>query len=129
MNATKPLHNLGQSIWLDNITRERLGKRKSAEALFFEVALEDITRAPFAVNTMPENTPMALTDQGELSKALPPDGANCEEVLAGFSKAGIEVDALTTRLQNEGAKSFVKSRNDLMDVIASKSATLKEAAA
>src|SRR5947199_10875261 len=87
MNATQLLHNLGQSLWLDNITRdllnsgtlkryvddlsvtgltsnptifdhaiknstaydaairEKLSKGKSGEALFFELALEDITRA------------------------------------------------------------------------------------
>src|SRR5438445_1299205 len=87
MKATQLLHNLGQSLWLDNITRdllnsgtlkryveelsvtglttnptifdhaiknstaydaairERLSKSKSGEPLFFELALEDITRA------------------------------------------------------------------------------------
>ena len=87
MKATKALHNLGQSIWLDNITRElldsgtlkhyidefsvtgltsnptifdhaiknstaydaaireKMGQGKSGEALFFELALEDLTRA------------------------------------------------------------------------------------
>ena len=88
MKATQLLHNLGQSIWLDNITRdlldngtlkryidelsvtgltsnptifenaiknsrsydapirERLANGKSGEELFFELALEDITRQP-----------------------------------------------------------------------------------
>jgi transaldolase len=87
MKATEALHNLGQSIWLDNITRdlldsgtlkryidewsvtgltsnptifdqaiknsnaydtairEKLSKGKSGETLFFDLALEDITRA------------------------------------------------------------------------------------
>jgi len=87
MKATQLLHNLGQSIWLDNITRdlldngtlrhyidelsvtgltsnptifnhaiknstaydatirEKIAAGKSGEALFFEVALEDLTRA------------------------------------------------------------------------------------
>src|SRR5580704_17749976 len=87
MKATQVFHNLGQSIWLDNITRdllnsgtlkryidewsvtgltsnptifdhaiknstaydtailEKLSNGKSGEALFFELALEDITRA------------------------------------------------------------------------------------
>src|SRR6516165_9157812 len=87
MKATRLLHNLGQSLWLDNITRdlldsgtlkryidelsvtgltsnptifdhaiknstaydttirEKLAKGKSGENLFFELALEDLTRA------------------------------------------------------------------------------------
>ena len=87
MKATQALHNLGQSLWLDNITRdlldhgtlqryidelsvtgltsnptifdhaiknsthydvairEKLEQGKSGEDLFFELALEDLTRA------------------------------------------------------------------------------------
>jgi transaldolase len=83
--------------------------------------------APFTVNTMPEGTLKALADHGELGKILQADGGDCEEVLANFAKAGIDIDALGARLQDEGATSFVKSWNDLMDVIASKSAALKKA--
>jgi transaldolase len=86
--------------------------------------------APFTVNTMPENTLKALADHGELgSTLLSPDGGNCEEVLAQFAKAGIDVDTLASRLQSEGADAFVKSWNDLMEVIASKSEVLKKAIA
>jgi len=80
--------------------------------------------APFTVNTMPEGTLKALADHGELSTILPVDGGDAEEVLAQFARAGIDVDALARRLQDEGAKSFVKSWNDLMSVIASKSDTV-----
>jgi transaldolase len=85
--------------------------------------------APFTVNTMPEGTLKALADHGELGRILPVDGGDCEEVLAQFGKAGIDVDALAAQLQEEGAASFVKSWNDLLAVIASKSAALKAAAA
>ncbi len=85
--------------------------------------------APFTVNTMPEATLKALADHGELGAILPPDGGDCEEVLAQFARAGIDVDALAAQLQDEGAKSFVKSWNELMAVINSKSAALKTAAA
>ena len=81
--------------------------------------------APFTVNTMPEGTLKALADHGEIGAILPADGGDCEEVLAQFAKAGIDVDALAAQLQDEGAKSFVKSWNELMAVIASKSAALK----
>ena len=81
--------------------------------------------APFTVNTMPEGTLKALADHGELGTILPADGGDCEEVLAQFAKAGIDVDALAAQLQEEGAKSFVKSWNELMEVIVSKSSALK----
>jgi len=85
--------------------------------------------APFTVNTMPEATLKALADHGELGSILPADGGDCEQVLAQFAKAGIDVDALAARLQEDGAKSFVKSWNDLMAVINSKSSVLKAAVA
>jgi transaldolase len=85
--------------------------------------------APFTVNTMPESTLKALADHGELGAILPEDGGDCEEVLAQFAKAGIDVDALAAQLQDEGAKSFVQSWNELMSVITSKSVQLKGAVA
>jgi transaldolase len=84
--------------------------------------------APFTVNTMPEGTLKALATHTELGELLPTDGGNSEEVLGQFAKAGIDVDALATQLQNEGAESFVKSWNDLMGVISSKSASLHKSA-
>ena len=80
--------------------------------------------APFTVNTMPEGTLKALAAHTELGELLPVDGGDCEEVIARFTKAGIDVDALATQLQDEGAESFVKSWNDLMEVISSKSRAL-----
>jgi transaldolase len=73
---------------------------------------------------MPEGTLKALADHTELGELLSADGGNCEEEIARFTKAGIDVDALAARLQDEGAESFVKSWNDLMEVISSKSRAL-----
>jgi len=83
--------------------------------------------APFTVNTIPEATLNALADHGELSGLLPANGGDCEEVLARFAGAGVNVQALASRLQAEGAGSFVKSWHSLMAVIASKSAALTTA--
>jgi transaldolase len=70
----------------------------------------------------------ALAEHSELGEILPADGGDCEQVLAQFAKAGIDVDRLEAQLQDEGAKSFVKSWNELMAVIDSKSAVLSRAA-
>ena len=81
--------------------------------------------APFTVNTMPEGTLKSFAEHGRLGTSLPADGGDCEDVLAQFSKAGINIKELADRLQDEGAKSFVKSWDELMVVIASKSAALE----
>jgi transaldolase len=83
--------------------------------------------APFTVNTMPEGTLKALADHGDVGAALPADGGDADKELARFADAKIDVDALATQLQDDGAKSFVKSWNELMGVIGSKSETLKRA--
>ncbi len=83
--------------------------------------------APLTVDTMPEATLKAFADHGRIPELMRADGGDCEEVLGRFAKAGIDVDALALRLQDEGAKSFVKSWTDLMSVIANKSQALQKA--
>jgi transaldolase len=83
--------------------------------------------AAFTVNTMPEGTLKALADHGEIGHPLPPDGGDSEEFLAQFATAGIDLGALGAQLQDEGAKSFVKSWSELMTVIATKSTALARA--
>ena len=96
---------------------------KASDALYVEALA-----APFTVNTMPEATLLAFADHGQVGSAMPADGGDSEAVLAQFAQAGIDVPALAARLQDEGAAAFVKSWNELMGVIASKSSALGKAA-
>jgi transaldolase len=83
--------------------------------------------APFTVNTMPEGTVRAFADHGDIGDILPADGGDSEDVLAQFAKAGVDIDALAAKLQDEGAKSFVKSWEELMKVISAKSEVIAKA--
>jgi transaldolase len=83
--------------------------------------------APFTIDTMPEATLKAFADHGEVAGVLAPDGGDCEAVLSGFAKAGVDVAALAARLQDEGAAAFVKSWNDLIARLESKRTTLRKA--
>jgi transaldolase len=76
--------------------------------------------APFTVDTMPEATLKALVEEPQLGSIMAADGGSCEQLLAEFTSVGIDIDALAERLQDEGTKSFAKSWNSLMAVIASK---------
>lgn len=114
------VYNLGarpqRLLWASTGTKD-----PSAPDILYITALA----APYTVNTMPEGTLRALSESSELAiSLLPTDGGDCEEVIAEFAKAGIDVDLLATRLQEEGARSFVKSWNELMVVIANKAAAL-----
>jgi len=117
------VYNLGgrpqRLLWASTGTKDP----KASDILYVKAL-----SAPFTVNTIPEATLKALATHTELGELLPTDGGNCEEVLAQFVKAGVDVDALAAQLQSEGAESFVKSWNDLIAVISSKSTSLHKSA-
>jgi transaldolase len=83
--------------------------------------------APYTVNTIPEATMLAFADHGEVGALLASDGGDAEEVLARHARAGIDVDALAAQLQEDGAKAFVKSWNELLEGIARKTASAGKA--
>ena len=113
------VYNLGgrpqRLLWASTGTKDP----KASDILYVKALA-----APFTVNTMPEGTLKALASHTELGELLPTDGGDCEEVLGQFTNAGFDIDALATQLQSEGAESFVKSWNDLLEVILSKTASL-----
>jgi transaldolase len=84
--------------------------------------------APDTINTIPEKTLHAFAEHGEIKGAMAEDGGDAEAVLARFTQAGIDIDALATRLQRDGARTFVKSWQELLQRIADKSAVLAGAA-
>ena len=113
------IYNLGgrpqRLLWASTGTKDP----KASDILYIKALA-----APFTVNTMPEATLKALATHTDLGELLPTDGGNSEEIVDQFTKAGVDVDALAVQLQSEGAESFVKSWNDLMQVISSKTASL-----
>jgi transaldolase len=79
--------------------------------------------APATINTMPEKTLLAVAESGKLRAPMNADGVEGERMLGKFTAAGIDIDALATQLQREGAEAFVKSWQQLLQRIASKRAT------
>ena len=73
--------------------------------------------APFTINTMPDSTLHAVDDHGEIGEPLGAEGADAEQVLTEFAEAGVEVEALATRLQDEGKQAFDKSWRELLATI------------
>jgi transaldolase len=114
------IYNLGarpqRVLWASTGTKDPL----ASDVLYIKALA-----APFTVNTMPEGTLLALGNHNELGEIMSADGGDCEVVLKRFAKAEIDIDALASKLQEDGAKSFVKSWNELIAVISSKGKTLK----
>jgi transaldolase len=84
--------------------------------------------APLTVDTIPEKTLKAFAEHGEVDRTLPLDGGDSDTLFAQFAAVGVEVENLAAKLQSDGATAFVKSWNELMAVIESKSAALQKAA-
>jgi transaldolase len=80
--------------------------------------------APDTIDTVPEKTLKAFSEHGALHGVMAEHGGDCEQVLAEFAKAGIDTDSLALQLQQEGAKSFVKSWQELLKRIDEKSQSL-----
>jgi transaldolase len=82
--------------------------------------------APDTINTMPDKTLSAFADHGQIKGAMPVDGGDAEEVLAEFTRIGVDDAALADQLQREGTSSFDKSWRDLLERIAAKGAMLQK---
>jgi transaldolase len=102
-------------LWASTGTKDP----KASDVLYIEALA-----TPRTINTMPEETLLAFAGHGKVNDILPVDGGDAEEILAGFAKVGVEDAVLAAQLQREGAQSFDKSWNELMDTIASKSHVL-----
>jgi len=98
-------------LWASTGTKDPL----ASDVLYIEALA-----APDTINTMPEETLLAFADHGKVGTPLAADGGDSEEVLSQFAKAGIDVEALATELQGEGAVAFDKSWNELIDRLKSK---------
>ena len=80
--------------------------------------------AAHTINTMPESTLLAFADHGTLADTLSAGGGQAERVLFEIGRAGIDLAALGDTLQTQGAEAFVKSWDELLQVIDEKSRAL-----
>ena len=82
--------------------------------------------APDTIDTIPEKTLNAFADHGSLHGVLTDDGGDADAMLAKITAAGVDIDALALKLQQDGASAFVKSWKHLMQGITDKAAKLAD---
>ena len=109
-----------QRLWNDGARPQRLlwASTGTKDPDASDVLYIEALAAPYTINTMPEPTLLAFAEHGTVGDPVPADGGDCEAVIARFGELDIDVDALATKLQVDGAQSFVDSWNELMDTIA-----------
>jgi transaldolase len=72
------------------------------------------------MNVVTEEGLKAIADRGVTGHSLPADGGDCDEVLARYARAGIDVHGLAARFQADRIRRTAKSSRDLLALIASK---------
>ena len=95
-------------------------KNPAASDIFYITALA----APSTITTMPEKTLKAFADHGKPDHILPIHARYCDQVLAEFAEAGIDVDAVGAQLQTEGVRGFIQSWDSLLQCVTSKRESL-----
>ena len=105
-------------LWASTGTKDP----RASDTLYIEALV-----APDTINTMPDKTLSAFADHGQVKGVMPVDGGDAEEVLAEFTRIGVDDAALADQLQREGTASFDRSWRDLMECIAAKGAMLQKA--
>jgi transaldolase len=84
----------------------------------------DTLVGPDTVNTMPEKTIAAFLDHGSTERAVDKNIDQSRQLMADLAAAGIDIDAVTHQLEEEGIASFIKSFESLLDGVEAKRSQL-----
>jgi transaldolase len=87
----------------------------------------DTLIGPHTVNTMPGKTIQAFLDHGEVRRTVDEDMDAARQVMSDLEAAGIDFDAVTDKLENDGIDLFIKSYEQLLSGVEEKRAALAEA--
>jgi len=84
----------------------------------------DTLIGPDTVNTMPDATLDAFEDHGTVARTIDADPAAARAVLAAIEAAGVDLDDVGRRLEDEGVAAFEKSFDELLDTLGTKAEEL-----
>ncbi|MDQ4044160.1 MAG: transaldolase [Chloroflexota bacterium] len=82
---------------------------------------------PHTVNTMPWPTIEAFLDHGTVKRTVDQHYDDAERVMARLEEAGISLDAITAKLEDDGIDAFVKSYDELLGGVEEKKEALAAA--
>jgi transaldolase len=84
---------------------------------------------PHTINTMPRPTIAAFLDHGTVARTIDKDLSGAHKTMEDLAAAGIDIDAVTAQLEEEGIASFAKSYDSLLAGVSSKRSQLAGAPA
>lgn len=85
----------------------------------------DSVIGPDTVNTMPPQTLLAFHDHGTAAETLTQEVHEAEAVLRALNEAGIDIDQVTARLQEDGVDAFIEAYENLIDQVRAKRTVLR----
>jgi transaldolase len=86
-------------------------------AAYSDVLYVDELIGPDCVNTMPEGTIAAFSDHGTVARTVDADVDGARAELEGIAAAGVDLDAVTRKLELDGVKSFSDSFDSLIGTV------------
>ena len=82
----------------------------------------DTLIGPNTVNTAPTPTIQAFLESGTVKRTVDNDYAGAHKVMTDLAALGVDIDAITAKLEEDGIASFMTSYDDLMASVESKKA-------
>jgi len=107
------------------VQRVLWGSTGTKDPRYFDTLYVDNLIGPDTVNTVPPVTLQAFIDHGHAALTLEKDLDQARADLDRLANLGIDLDAITQQLQEDGVDAFAKSFEDLMASIAEKRKQLK----
>jgi len=84
----------------------------------------DALIGPDTVNTVPDGTLVAFEDHGTVARTIDADPGAAKAVLAAVEAAGVDLDDVGRRLEDEGVAAFEKSFDELLGTLGAKAEQL-----
>lgn len=97
----------------------------SKDPAFSDVKYVEALIGPDTVNTIPMETLVAFRDHGKAAARLEDDLQQATQVLEDIKKAGIDIDAVTNQLEEEGIEKFNKPYDKLLEAIEAQKIKIK----
>jgi len=87
---------------------------------YSDVLYVDTLIGPDTINTAPPKTIEAFLDHGTVERTVDSDYAGAHKVFDDLKRAGLDIDQITQKLEDDGIESFIKSYDGLLDDVAGK---------
>jgi transaldolase len=94
---------------------------------YSDVLYVDSLIGPDTVNTLPPATIAAFQDHGTVRRTIDEGVDEARATMAALKKAGVDIDAVTQQLEDEGVALFAKSFDDLLAGVEEKRRALQGA--